>query len=61
MADKNLRFLVVDDFATMRRIVRNLLKDLGFNNVDEAEDGQDALARLRESKIRFRHQRLEHA
>ena len=33
MADKNLRFLVVDDFATMRRIVRNLLKDLGFNRV----------------------------
>ena len=53
MADKNLRFLVVDDFATMRRIVRNLLKDLGFNNVDEAEDGQDALARLRESKFDF--------
>jgi two-component system chemotaxis response regulator CheY len=53
MADKNLRFLVVDDFATMRRIVRNLLKDLGFNNVEEAEDGQDALAKLRESKFDF--------
>lgn len=53
MADKNLRFLVVDDFATMRRIVRNLLKDLGFNNVDEAEDGQDALAKLRESSFDF--------
>jgi two-component system chemotaxis response regulator CheY len=53
MADKNLRFLVVDDFATMRRIVRNLLKDLEFVNVEEAEDGQDALARLRESTFDF--------
>ena len=34
MADKELKFLVVDDFSTMRRIVRNLLKELGFNNVD---------------------------
>lgn len=53
MADKNLRFLVVDDFSTMRRIVRNLLKDLGFNNVEEAEDGQDALNKLRESPFNF--------
>lgn len=53
MADKNLRFLVVDDFSTMRRIVRNLLKDLGFNNVEEAEDGQDALGKLRESTFNF--------
>lgn len=53
MADKNLRFLVVDDFATMRRIVRNLLKDLGFNNVEEAEDGQDALVKLRASTFDF--------
>ncbi|TBL74239.1 chemotaxis protein CheY [Obesumbacterium proteus] len=53
MADKNLRFLVVDDFATMRRIVRNLLKDLGFNKVDEAEDGQNALTLLRESTFDF--------
>ncbi|CAK9884800.1 MAG: Chemotaxis protein CheY [Candidatus Erwinia impunctatus] len=49
MADKNLRFLAVDDFNTMRRIVRNLLKELGFNNVEEAEDGVDALAKLRAS------------
>lgn len=53
MADKNLRFLVVDDFSTMRRIVRNLLKELGFNNVDEAEDGQAALSRLREAEFDF--------
>ncbi|CNI73567.1 chemotaxis protein CheY [Yersinia mollaretii] len=53
MADKNMRFLVIDDFATMRRIVRNLLQDLGFKNVDEAEDGQDALAKLRASDFDF--------
>jgi len=53
MADKNLRFLVIDDFATMRRIVRNLLQDLGFKNVEEAEDGQDALTKLRASNFDF--------
>ena len=44
----SLKFLVVDDFATMRRIVRNLLKELGFTNVDEAEDGAVALSKLRQ-------------
>ncbi len=53
MADKNLRFLVIDDFATMRRIVRNLLQDLGFKNVEEAEDGHDALTKLRASSFDF--------
>lgn len=43
MAAKDLSFLVVDDFSTMRRIVRNLLKELGFNKIEEAEDGVDAL------------------
>ena len=43
----DLKFLVVDDFSTMRRIVRNLLKELGFTNVDEAEDGVAALSKLR--------------
>lgn len=47
MADKNLKFLVVDDFSTMRRIVRNLLKELGYTNVDEAEDGAVALQKLK--------------
>jgi len=47
MVDKNMSILVVDDFPTMRRIVRTLLKELGFANVDEAEDGNDALAKLR--------------
>jgi two-component system chemotaxis response regulator CheY len=44
----SLKFLVVDDFSTMRRIVRNLLKELGFTNVEEAEDGAVALSKLRE-------------
>jgi two-component system chemotaxis response regulator CheY len=51
--DKGLRFLVVDDFATMRRIVRNLLRELGFNNIEEAEDGVDALQRLRTRSFDF--------
>lgn len=45
--DKNMNILVVDDFPTMRRIVRTLLKELGFANVEEAEDGNEALAKLR--------------
>lgn len=44
--DPKMKFLVVDDFSTMRRIVRNLLKELGFTNVDEAEDGVIALQKL---------------
>lgn len=46
MVDANIKFLVVDDFSTMRRIVRNLLKELGYSNVDEAEDGAAALQKL---------------
>ncbi len=46
MPDPKIKFLVVDDFSTMRRIVRNLLKELGFTNVDEAEDGVIALQKL---------------
>ncbi len=48
-----MKFLVVDDFSTMRRIVRNLLKELGFANVQEAEDGVDALNRLRGEDFDF--------
>lgn len=53
MSDQNMRFLVVDDFSTMRRIVRNLLKELGFSNVEEAEDGQVALHKLKNSQFDF--------
>ena len=53
MAAKDLSFLVVDDFSTMRRIVRNLLKELGFNKIDEAEDGVDALEKIRAGNIDF--------
>lgn len=48
-----LRFLVVDDFSTMRRIVRNLLKESGFTEADEAEDGSAALHKLRSSNFDF--------
>lgn len=53
MADKNMKFLVVDDFSTMRRIVRNLLKELGYTNVDEAEDGSVGLQKLKGSNFQF--------
>lgn len=52
-ADPKMRFLVVDDFSTMRRIVRNLLKELGFTNVDEAEDGVVALQKLNNGGFEF--------
>ena len=51
--DKNLKILVVDDFSTMRRIVKNLLRDLGFNNVVEADDGNTALPMLKSGGIDF--------
>ena len=50
---KDLRFLVVDDFSTMRRIVRNLLKESGYTEADEAEDGVAALQKLRSSTFDF--------
>lgn len=53
MGNPNTKFLVVDDFSTMRRIVRNLLKELGYNNVEEAEDGADALNKLRNGDFEF--------
>ena len=49
----DLRFLIVDDFSTMRRIVRNLLKESGFTDADEAEDGVVALHKLRNGKFDF--------
>lgn len=46
--DMNMNVLIVDDYKTMLRIIRNLLKQIGFNNVDDATDGGDALTKLRE-------------
>jgi len=48
-----LRILVVDDFSTMRRIVRQLLKELGYSNIDEAEDGAMALTKLKAEPFDF--------
>jgi two-component system chemotaxis response regulator CheY len=49
--DTSIKVLIVDDFATMRRIVKGVLKQLGFNNIIEAEDGNAALEELRKEKI----------
>jgi len=49
----DMKFLIVDDFSTMRRIVRNLLKEMGANNADEAEDGVAALVKLRGGNFDF--------
>ena len=51
--DKNMKILVVDDFSTMRRIVKNLLKDLGFTNMVDADDGKTALPILQAGGIDF--------
>jgi two-component system chemotaxis response regulator CheY len=48
-----MKFLIVDDFSTMRRIVRGLLKEMGCNNADEAEDGAVALGMLKAQKYDF--------
>ena len=52
-ADLSMKVLVVDDMVTMRRIVKNILKQLGFGNVDEAENGQEALQKLRADTFGF--------
>lgn len=49
----DLKFLIVDDFSTMRRIVRGLLREMGCHNADEAEDGAVALAMLKQQKYDF--------
>lgn len=51
--DKDMKILIVDDFSTMRRIIKNLLRDLGFNNTSEADDGQTALPMLKTGKFDF--------
>lgn len=52
-ADTNMKILVVDDMSTMRRIVKNILKQLGFNNLEEAENGQEALTKLKADSYGF--------
>lgn len=51
--DPNMRVLVVDDFSTMRRIIKNILRQLGFNNIVEADDGTTAWDVLKKDKIEF--------
>lgn len=51
--DKNMKILIVDDFSTMRRIIKNLLRDLGFTNTHEADDGTTALPMLKNGGFDF--------
>jgi len=51
--DKNMKILIVDDFSTMRRIIKNLLRDLGYNNTAEADDGTTALPLLQTGNFDF--------
>jgi two-component system chemotaxis response regulator CheY len=51
--DKNMKILIVDDFSTMRRIIKNLLRDLGFTNTSEADDGITALPMLQSGAFDF--------
>lgn len=51
--DKGMKILIVDDFSTMRRIIKNLLRDLGFNNTHEADDGSTALPMLQNGDFDF--------
>ncbi len=51
--DKNMKILIVDDFSTMRRIIKNLLRDLGFTNTHEADDGLTALPILKNGDVQF--------
>jgi two-component system chemotaxis response regulator CheY len=53
MMDLKMKVLVVDDFSTMRRIVKNLLKQLGFENIDEAEDGAQAYIKMKDGGYGF--------
>ncbi len=51
--DKKIKIMVVDDFATMRKVIRNLLKQGGYENIIEAENGETALAALKSQKVDF--------
>ncbi|WP_444547929.1 chemotaxis response regulator CheY [Candidatus Magnetomonas plexicatena] len=51
--DKNMKILVVDDFSTMRRIIKNILKQLGYEKIEEAEDGEQAFTKLKNGEFDF--------
>jgi two-component system, chemotaxis family, chemotaxis protein CheY len=51
--DKSMRILIVDDFKTMLKIIESLLRQLGFTNIDEATDGQQALTRIKENNYQL--------
>lgn len=53
MTDTKIKVLVVDDFSTMRRIVKNILRQLGYENIEEAEDGAQAYAKLKSGNFQF--------
>jgi two-component system chemotaxis response regulator CheY len=53
MPNQDMKILTVDDFSTMRRIIRNILRQLGYNNIIEADDGASALATLQTEPIDF--------
>ena len=53
MPDPNMKILVVDDFSTMRRIVKNVLKQLGYKNIEEAENGEQAYEMLQKGSFEF--------
>ena len=53
MTDQNMKILTVDDFSSMRRIIRNMLRQLGYTNILEAEDGTEALSLLQREKVDF--------
>ncbi len=51
--DESMKILIVDDFSTMRRIIKNILKEIGYTNVDEADDGSTALEKLKDGGFDF--------
>lgn len=53
MANMNMKILVVDDFSTMRRIIRSVLKQIGYSDVHEAEDGSQAFTKLKADRFDF--------
>ncbi|HHJ63802.1 MAG TPA: response regulator [Aquifex aeolicus] len=53
MPPTNIRILVVDDMSTMRRIIKTILNQLGYSNIEEAENGKQALAKLKKEKFDF--------